>query len=136
MRQGDFSECDTGSSNYNPVVASGCALPINPATGTNYKNNVVPVSATASALLNGLIPLPNNGVNRYTAAPSLPTNFREDMFRVDHNFTDSIRLFVRYTQDAYEQDFVPTLWSSADFGTVKSPGRVRRNPSLRILRKR
>jgi hypothetical protein len=120
MRQGDFSECDTGSSNYNPVVASGCALPINPATGTNYRNNVVPVSATASALLNGLIPLPNNGVNRYTAAPSLPTNFREDMFRVDHNFTDNIRLFVRYTQDAYEQDFVPTLWSSADFGTVKS----------------
>jgi hypothetical protein len=58
MRQGDFSECDTASGNYNPVVASGCALPVDPATGTNYRNNVVPVSATAAALLNGLIPLP------------------------------------------------------------------------------
>jgi hypothetical protein len=33
MRQGDFSECDTASANYNPVVASNCVVPVNPATG-------------------------------------------------------------------------------------------------------
>ncbi len=119
MRQGDFSECDPASSNYNIVVASGCKLPTDPTTG-NVIDNIASVDPTAKALLDGLIPLPNNGVIRYTKAPELPTNFREDMIRVDHNVTDKTRIFVRYTQDAYEQDFVPTLWSSANFGTVKS----------------
>jgi hypothetical protein len=120
MRQGDFSECDTGSPNYNSIAASGCAIPVDPTSGLPYPNDQVPISLTASALLNGLVPRPNNGVNRYTTAPSLPTNFRQDMVRIDENFTDNLRLFVRYTQDAYEQDFVPSLWTSADFATVKS----------------
>jgi hypothetical protein len=120
MRQGDFSECDAGSPNYNPVAASGCALPVNPDNGLPFPNNVVPVNPTAKALLDGLVPMPNNGIDRYTAAPSLPTDFREDMFRIDHNITDNMRAFFRYTQDAYEQDFIPTLWSAANFGTVKS----------------
>ena len=120
MRQGDFSECDSNSSNYNPIVASGCVVPVNPATNLPYQNDMVPIDPTAKTLLNALVPLPNNGVNFYTAAPSLPTNFREDMFKIDHNITDNIRAFFRYTQDAFEADYIPTLWSSANFGTVKS----------------
>jgi hypothetical protein len=118
MRQGDFSECDLTSANYNAVVASGCALPTDPTTGAVLTS--VPVDPTANTLLNALIPLPDNGVMRYTRAPRLPVDFREDMFRVDQNITDKARIFIRYTQDAYEQMFVPTLWSSANFGTVKT----------------
>ena len=120
MRQGDFSQCDPASSNYNVVAASGCAIPINPNTNLPYPGDKVPVDPNAQALLNALVPLPNNGINTYTAAPSLPTNFREDMFKIDENITDNIRAFFRYTQDAFDADFVPTLWSSANFGTVKS----------------
>ena len=120
MRQGDFSECDPSSRNFNAVVASGCAIPVNPATNLPFQNDIVPIDPTAQALLNALVPLPNNGVNYYTAAPSLPTNFREDMFKIDENFTDNVRAFFRYTQDAFNADFVPTLWSNANFGTVKS----------------
>lgn len=120
MRQGDFSQCDPASSNYNVIAASGCAIPINPNTNLPYPGDKVPVDPNASALLNALVPLPNNGINTYTAAPSLPTNFREDMFKIDENITDNIRAFFRYTQDAFDADFVPTLWSSANFGTVKS----------------
>jgi hypothetical protein len=120
QRQGNFGECDPTSSLYNPAVAAGCAVPINPATGTKFTNDIVPVNPTATALLNGLIPLPNTGANLYVSSPSLPTNFREDMFKIDQNFGDKIRLFVRYTQDAYSQDFIPTLWSSANYGTVVS----------------
>jgi hypothetical protein len=120
MRQGDFSECDSNSANYNAIVASGCVVPVNPATNLPYQNDIVPIDPTAKALLNALVPLPNNGVNFYTAAPSLPTSFREDMFKIDHNITDNIRAFFRYTQDAFEQSYVPTLWSAANFGTVKS----------------
>ena len=120
MRTGDFSECDPTSANYQSVVASGCALPVNPATGTGFRGDVVPVDPSAKALLNGLVPLPNNGLIRYTRAPELPVDFREDMIRVDQNLTDNVRLFIRYTQDAYQQMFIPTLWSQANFGTVKT----------------
>ncbi len=120
MRQGNFSECDPNSKNYNPIVASGCTVPINPNTNLPYQNDTVPIDPTGQALLNALVPLPNNGVNFYTAAPSLPTNFREDMFKIDQNISNNIRAFFRYTQDAFDADFVPTLWSNANFGTVKS----------------
>jgi len=120
MHQGDFSECDATSSNYNPVVASGCVVPTNPATNTPFQNDVVPMDPTGAALLNGLVPLPNNGINFYTAAPTIPTNFREDMFKIDHNITDNVRLFIRYTQDSNEQDIVPTVWSGSNFGTVET----------------
>src|SRR5437667_1726986 len=33
MRQGDFSECDPASPNFNAIADSGCVLPKNPATG-------------------------------------------------------------------------------------------------------
>ncbi len=59
-------------------------------------------------------------LNYYTAAPSVPYNFREDMFKIDENITDNIRAFFRYTQDANDQDYLPTLYSGGTFGTVQS----------------
>lgn len=120
MRGGDFSECDPASGNYNVVVASGCVLPVDPTTGNPFPNDIVPIDPVSKTLLDGLIPLPNNGLIHYTKPVSNPTNFREDMFRIDHNINDKTRIFFRYTQDAYEQVFVPTLWSAANFATVKS----------------
>ena len=121
-RQGDFSECDQASPNFNPAVSANglCVVPINPSTSAPYANDTVPVDPTAAALLNALIPLPNAGATVYRKAPSLPTDFREDMFKVDHNFNDKLRAFIRFTQDSYKQDFIPTLWSSASYGTVLS----------------
>jgi hypothetical protein len=120
MRQGDFSQCDPASGNYNPVVASGCVLPVNPATQQTYPGDIVPIGASGAALLAGLVPLPNSGVDVYTAAPSLPTHWRQDMIRVDQNIGDKTSIFVRYTQDAYEQTYVPTLWSNSNYDTVKT----------------
>jgi hypothetical protein len=52
MRQGDFSECDPLSPNYDPVlVASGCVLPSNPTTRQPFPGQIVPVSPNAQALL-------------------------------------------------------------------------------------
>ena len=120
-RQGNFSECDPASPNFNVIVASGCQVPNDPATGLPFAGDTVPVDPSAATLLDALVPLPNNGPITYTKAPSLPTNFREDTVRVDQNFTDKARMFVRYTQDAYTQVFVPTLWTAAQFATVKTP---------------
>lgn len=120
MRQGDFSECDPLSANYNVVAASNCAIPTDPAAMTSYPNDIVPIQPQASALLNALIPLPNNGVNGYTSALSLPTNFRDDIVRLDQNIGSKNSVFLRYIQDSYEKTFTPTLWSSADYDTVNT----------------
>jgi hypothetical protein len=120
MRQGDFSECDPASPNYTIAVASGCQLPTDPATGKTFANDLVPVDPTAQTLLNSLIPLPNNGPDRYTKAFSLPTNFQDDMIRVDHNITDKTRIFFRYTQDSDQDEIVPALWASSSFATVRT----------------
>ena len=121
-RQGDFSECDRVSPNFNDTVSAGglCVVPVDPNTKAPFPNDTVPVDPTASALLSALIPLPNAGITSYRSAPSLPTYIHEDMIKIDHNFSDKLRAFVRYTQDTDNQDFIPTLWSSANYATVKS----------------
>jgi hypothetical protein len=100
MRQGDFSECDPASANFNPVI-SGCALPVNPQTGALFPGDVVPVDPNAKALMDAFVSLPNNGVIGYLKAPSVPTDWRQEQIRVDQNLGDKTRVFVRYTQDAY-----------------------------------
>jgi len=109
MRQGNFSECDSASPNYNAVVASGCVLPTDPTTGNPFPNDTVPINPNAQALLNGLVPLPNNGPIGYIAAPSVPTNWREELIRVDANISSKAQLFVRYTHDAWNTDAIPSL---------------------------
>jgi hypothetical protein len=121
MRQGNFSECDLASSSYNPVVASGCAVPTNPGTGKAFTGDTVPINANAQALLNSLVPLPNNGVDGYINAPSLPTNWREDEIRVDQNVSDKTRVFARYTQDTWNTISSPSLWTSSVYDTIQTP---------------
>lgn len=119
MRSGDFSQCDRKSGDYSVVVASGCQIPVNPSTGSPFAGDIVPVDPTAKALLNALVPLPNNGPIGYTSAPESVTNGREDSFRVDHNINDKTRIFVRYTQDAYNLGLLPS-WAGGNYPTVKT----------------
>jgi hypothetical protein len=67
-RQGDFSQCDPSSASFNAVVASGCVLP----TVNGAKVDTVPVNPNGAALLNSLVPLPNNGLIGYLTAPTFP----------------------------------------------------------------
>jgi hypothetical protein len=125
MRQGNFSECDQSSPNYNAVVASGCVLPMTPPTSTSpgipYPNDTVPIDPNAQTLLNGLVPLPNNGPVGYIAAPNVPTNWREELIRVDANISSKAQLFVRYTQDTWNTVAIPSLWTSSVYDTVQTP---------------
>ncbi|HVB29274.1 MAG TPA: hypothetical protein VNG91_05620, partial [Terriglobia bacterium] len=119
MRQGDFSECDPNSANANStIISQGCTVPIDPTTGNPFANNLVPVSANASALLNAFVPLPNNGVDGYVSSRSVPENFRQESIRVDQNISDKASMFVRYTQDYDDIIQVPSLWSGSNYDTT------------------
>jgi hypothetical protein len=135
MRQGDFSECDPDSPNYNTVIGGACVLPINPATGAAFPGDIVPIDPNAKAMLDGLVPLPNNGVVGYLKAPSAPTNWRQEQIRVDQNINEKTTAFVRFTQDTWTQTLIPNLWSSSTYDTIASPwGIPAKNVVLHLTR--
>jgi hypothetical protein len=92
----------------------------NPNAGQPFLNNQVPVDSASAPLL-GMIPLPTSGSNLYTAAPSQPTNWREELVRVDHNINDRLRATVRYVHDSWATVTPIPLWTNVgSFPTVQT----------------
>lgn len=121
-RSGNFSDvCPSAGT----VVSTGSKTnfpdcPINPSTSAYFPNNTVPVDANAQDLLT-LLPLPNQANNYYNSSPALPTHWREELFRVDQNFSEKLRMFVRYTHDSWSQiQPTPTWGNGASFPTVQT----------------
>ena len=119
MRNGDFSQCDPKSVNYSPSIGT-CAVPTDPTTGQPFAGDIVPITTDGQALLNGLFPLPNSGLAGYVNAPTVPTNWRQEQIRVDENLSDKTSIFVRYTQDAWNQTTIPSLWAWASYDTTNT----------------
>ncbi|MHB8653755.1 MAG: outer membrane beta-barrel protein [Terriglobia bacterium] len=127
MRNGDFSQCDPNSPNQNAqVISDGCILP--KLNGVTYDTvqampGFNPQAFTNGVdLLNGLVPLQNTNVAGHwaTASPAA-TNWRQEQIRVDQNIGDKTRVFVRYTQDAWNTVAIPSLWAWASYDTIKTP---------------
>jgi hypothetical protein len=121
-RAGNFSaDCPAAGSAVDTTNFPNC--PVNPATGSYFPNNQVPIAnAPTVNALEALIPAPNVGVNQWYATPTLPTNWREDLFRIDQNFTDKIRGTFRYIHDSWFQQYPVPLWTSGTtFPTVQTP---------------
>lgn len=119
-QQGNFSDvCPAAGSAVNSVGFPDC--PVNRATGAYYPNNTVPIDPNAQAILK-LLPQPNVGSGTgsyYQAAPSQPTNWREELVRVDHNFSDKLRFFGHFIHDSWNTvDAVPLWGNGASFPTV------------------
>jgi hypothetical protein len=119
-RTGDFTDVCA------PVQTTDC--PIDPSTGNPYPGNQVPFNSgdpNVQSLL-GMIPLPTQG-NLYLTTITQPTNWREELIRVDHNFTDKERLTFRYIHDSWTTLNPVPLWTNAgSFPTIqtdfKGPG--------------
>ncbi len=74
--------------------------PVNPKTGSYFPNNTVPVDPNAAALLT-LMPAANAPNSYYDAAPAQPTHWREELVRIDHNFSDNFRIFGHFIHDSW-----------------------------------
>jgi len=123
---GTFSNGSTFASNLVPVR-------------TNLVNNPNP-SVPELLSATGLIPLPNstigcnsnlagkldnNGVAIvpcYNAVISPSTYWREELFRVDHNFSQSVRASFRYIHDSWDTSVVTPQWGyiQNSFPTVQN----------------
>jgi hypothetical protein len=137
MRQGNFSECDKTSPNYNAAIAAGCVLPKIPGSGGQlYPNDIVPVDVDATDLLNGLVPLPNSGPTGYVKSPSNPTYFDQQQIRVDQNISDKTSAFLRFTHDSWYYGVYPpyATQSGSTFDTEESQeDRLGFNATFRLI---
>ena len=121
-RAGDFSaDCPAAGSAVDTTDFPNC--PVNPVTGAYFPNNQVPIAdAPTVNALEALIPGPNIGTNQWYATPTLPTNWREDLFRIDQKFGEKIRGTFRYIHDSWFQQYPVPLWTSGtSFPTVQTP---------------
>lgn len=121
-RQGIFNDiCPApGTAVSSSSKSSFPDCPINPLTKVYYPNNTVAIDPNAQAIM-ALIPAPTSGSGAnsfFNASPPSPTNWREELFRIDHNFTDTNRFFVRYIHDSWNTITPTSLWSGDSFPTV------------------
>jgi hypothetical protein len=106
----------------NVALNSWADCPVNPSTGTYFTNYQVPVTSQAQALL-PLIPVgttdaPADSV--YNTNINLPTNWMEELIRVDHNLTQHNRVTFRYIHDSWTTLEPGPIWDSASFPTVQT----------------
>jgi hypothetical protein len=117
-RAGDFTDvCPNVAANN-----SMADCPINPATGLPFAGNKVPLTSQAQALL-PLIPVgtaDNPGAAIYNTNITLPTNWREELVRVDHNITDHERVTFRYIHDSWTTLEPGSIWDTASFPTSQT----------------
>jgi hypothetical protein len=57
-------------------------------------------------------PFPGNSNGDYSTSISSTNNFREDLLRIDHQFSSKLRIFARGMQDEVPQDYPQGLFST------------------------
>jgi hypothetical protein len=114
-RGGDFSVTCVNSPSDCPHI---------PNSANPFPGDIVPTSASDASAVTGLlalIPAPNSGTNTFLASPVLPTNWREELVRVDHNLTSNERLTFRYIHDSWDTISPTPLWTNAgSFPTIET----------------
>jgi hypothetical protein len=120
-RAGDFTDVCPNLA----AQSSMADCPIDPRTGTYFNlatMGPLPVTATAAALL-PLIPVgtaDNPAAAVYNTNTTLPTNWREELFRIDHNITDHNRATFRYIHDSWTTLEPGSIWDTASFPTSQT----------------
>ncbi|HKW25704.1 MAG TPA: TonB-dependent receptor [Terriglobales bacterium] len=116
-RAGNFSDvCPAAGSPVDVVNFPSC--PQIPVVGGYFTNNQVPVNINGTLLENALIPTANSG-NSFVSSPVQPTNWREELLRIDENINSKNRLSFHYIHDSWNTVVPVPLWTnSGDFPTV------------------
>jgi hypothetical protein len=89
-------------------------------------NQVTAIDPNALAIL-AEIPAPNSSTGCpstigacYNASISQPTYWREELLRVDHNFTGKLRGMFHYVHDSWDTTTPTTLWSNATLPSIQT----------------
>jgi hypothetical protein len=123
-RMGNFNDvCPGPNCPLEPSLLDNGAP--NPLAGQPFPGNIVPIDTAHGAdALEALIPPPTSesgGTATWQAFPILPTTWREELIRVDHNFDSKWRGMFRYIHDSWATVYPNPLWTNqASFPTIQT----------------
>ena len=81
---------------------------------------------TAGGSYGGIFPAPTSGNSLRQQPVSAPTDVREEIVRIDHNFSDKFTIYGHFVAEQISQNFATTMWSGDN---VPSVGNTFGNPS-------
>jgi hypothetical protein len=126
-RGGNFSDlCPAIPTGQTTTSFTRAAFPDCPAanpgaaTLTTFPNNSF-TPTTVGAAIEGLIPKQNttsNGLPAFQQIVSLPTTWREELVRIDHNLSNNYRLTFRYIHDSWQTVVPGALWGNNQNGNL------------------
>ena len=104
----------------------GGAAPAGVVQGSAFPGNKIPscmIAPNATALLSaGIFPKSNavdaNGSPTFIGGNKSPTNLKEEIARIDHNFTSKFSVFGHYVAEQVTQNYGISQWSGANVPTV------------------
>src|SRR6266403_1492356 len=104
----------------------GGAAPAGVVQGSPFPGNKMPscmIAPNATALLTaGIFPKSNavdaNGRPTFIGGNNSPTNLKEEIVRIDHNFTSKFSVFGHYVAEQVTQNYGISQWSGANVPTV------------------
>jgi carboxypeptidase family protein len=97
----------------------GGVAPAGVVPGSPFPNNTIPscmISPNAATLLTaggkygGIFPQPNSG-DFFKGGNNAPTDLREEIVRIDHQFNSKFSIFGHWISEQVSQDFGTTMWS-------------------------
>jgi Carboxypeptidase regulatory-like domain len=122
----------------NPTPAPNCPGGVYPdgiVAGSPFPDNIIPdcmIDPNAKALLavsgakyGGIFPKPTDGI-AFKGGNNAPTNVREEIARVDHQFSDKFSIFGHWVSEQIAQTYGTSMWSGDN---VPSIGNTFGNPS-------
>jgi Carboxypeptidase regulatory-like domain/TonB-dependent Receptor Plug Domain len=90
--------------------------------GQRFPGNRIPTSLidpnAAAFLGTGAFPKANAPNNQFAAAVAVPTDLREEIVRIDHQFNDKLSLMGHLIYDSSSNAYATTLWGSDTYPTV------------------
>src|SRR5207249_11023324 len=70
----------------------------------------------------GFLPAPNSGsafgVGSFVGGANTPTNLKEEMVRIDHNFSSKFSVFGHFIAEQISQGYATAQWSGDNLPTV------------------
>jgi hypothetical protein len=127
-RGGDFSDlCNAGSPdcpNTGPIISTLPAFTANNAVAQALLAEIPEPTGAGAATC-----IPGDATNPcfFNASPAQATDWREELIRVDHNFSDKLRATFRFIHDSWNTTTAVPLWTNqGSFPTIqtafKGPG--------------
>src|SRR6267154_2151374 len=95
---------------------NGHAAVLQPFTGNKIPTSLL--NGNAQALVGaGIFPAPTAG-NTFQGPSTTPTNLKEEIVRIDHNFTSKFSVFGHFVAEQVTQGYAVSQWSGANVPTV------------------